>query len=232
MAAWRVAQSLLVLRDQVDAMYPARSRSSDGTIGDAAHAGTTSDHNPDSGGVVRAMDLTHDPAHGADMGRLAEALRVSRDPRIKYVIFSRRIFSATASPWTWRTYTGSNPHDHHMHVSVVGDDRADSTTRWIGDDDVSQHTDHVIHAWSQGLSKASDGTSVEPVKWRQRDEAWQSVVAQQLDQLVARPAGTLALTASDRAAIVADLAASLDARIEAAIRRVLGGLDGATPSRG
>ena len=130
--SWRAACSLLVLRDQLDAMAPGRSRASDGIIGDAEHRqDPTSDHNPDDHGVVHAIDLTHDPAHGADMGAVSEALRASKDPRIKYVIFNRRIFSATNQPWVWRRYTGtSDPHTGHMHLSVLGGVLGDSQQLW------------------------------------------------------------------------------------------------------
>lgn len=119
--AWRVAKSLLKLRDQVNAAAPNRSKLSDGTIGDAAHASRSSDHNPwvkdGSTGVVTAIDLTHDPAHGADMHVVSEALRRSGDPRRKYLIWNRRIASSIAG-WAWRPYSGSNPHTKHMHLSV------------------------------------------------------------------------------------------------------------------
>jgi len=119
---WRLARSLEVLRAEVDAIAPSRSRASDGTIGDTAHASRPSDHNPNSAGVVCALDLTHDPGKGADMSRIAEHIRTRRHPALKYVIFDRRIASAS-SGWAWRTYTGSNPHARHMHVSVgVGPD--------------------------------------------------------------------------------------------------------------
>lgn len=116
--SWRTAAALLTLREQVDAAAPGRSKRSDGTIGDPAHAARTSDHNPNAAGVVRALDLTHDPSAGADMAALSEALRGSRDQRIKYLIFDGRICSATVSPWVWRSYYGSNPHRTHLHVSV------------------------------------------------------------------------------------------------------------------
>lgn len=116
---WRVAKSLLTLREQVDAMAPGRDKSSDGTIGDQSHQSRNSDHNPDANGVVTAMDITNDPAHGADAGAIAEMLRLSKDSRIKYVISNRRIFSSLTSPWQWRPYTGINAHTHHVHVSVI-----------------------------------------------------------------------------------------------------------------
>jgi hypothetical protein len=118
--AWRVAKSLETLRDQVNAKWPNRDKSSDGTIGDAAHQATNSDHNPNSAGVVTALDITHDPAHGLDARKLAETLVASRDPRIKYIISNGQIVSSVVSPWQWRTYTGSNAHRAHVHISVNG----------------------------------------------------------------------------------------------------------------
>ena len=71
--AWRVAKSLLKLRDQINAHAPKRSKKSDGYIGDAAHASRSSDHNPwvkdGKMGVVTAADFTHDPAGGFDAER-------------------------------------------------------------------------------------------------------------------------------------------------------------------
>src|SRR5690348_11383152 len=129
-ASWRVAKSLDTLLEQINAAYPDRSKAADGSIGDEAHAASVSDHNPDQNGVVRARDYTHDPDHGFDAHAMADCLIDSHDQRIKYVISRGRIASATISPWTWRAYTGENPHDHHAHVSVVADSRADNTSPW------------------------------------------------------------------------------------------------------
>lgn len=118
---WRPAKSLEVLRYQINAAYPGRNKLSDGTIGDSAHSKTKSEHNPDANGVVRALDITHDPAKGVDCGRIIDALVASRDPRILYVIWNRRICSSKVQPWVWRPYTKGNPHDHHFHLSVVDD---------------------------------------------------------------------------------------------------------------
>lgn len=116
---FRVAKSLLALRDQVDASAPHRDKSSDGTIGDPSHQSRKSDHNPNASGVVTAMDITNDPAHGVVARDIAEMLRISQDSRIKYVISNRQIFSSQNSPWQWRPYTGTNAHEKHVHVSVV-----------------------------------------------------------------------------------------------------------------
>lgn len=115
---WRVAKSLIVLRNQVNDKFPNRNKDWDGTIGDANHASRKSDHNPwVDDGVVTAIDITHDPKHGVDSYEMAEELRQSRDARIKYIISNRKIASSIQS-WKWRKYTGSNPHDHHVHISV------------------------------------------------------------------------------------------------------------------
>lgn len=118
--AWRVGKSLLKLRDQINRQHPGRKKHADGTIGDAAHASRKSDHNPwvkdGSTGIVTAMDITHDPRTGPDTWALAEFMRQQKDPRIKYLISNRRIFSSPA--YTWRKYTGSNPHSGHVHISV------------------------------------------------------------------------------------------------------------------
>jgi hypothetical protein len=117
-------------------MAPNRNRASDGTVGDVNHQGRKSDHNPNDDGVVTAIDITHDPAHGVDAGAIAEMLRLSRDPRIKYVISNARIFSSPAFnpkkiPWEWRAYDGPNAHTKHFHVSVLGDPQVfDDTTPW------------------------------------------------------------------------------------------------------
>jgi hypothetical protein len=124
--AFRIAKCLDHLRSQVDGRWTMRRKGSDGWIGDAQHATTNSDHNPHvrdgSTGVVTALDITHDPRSGCDAGVLAEVLVASRDPRIKYVIWNKRIISGDAGPsaWTWRRYSGRNPHNLHVHISAKG----------------------------------------------------------------------------------------------------------------
>jgi hypothetical protein len=126
----RLAGSLIKLRTQIDELAPGRAKASDGWIGDAAHAARKSDHNPDASGVVRALDITHDPAHGVDAGAIAEQIRQSRDPRVSYIISNSRIANPDIQDWAWRLYDGSNPHDKHFHVSVVADALADEQEPW------------------------------------------------------------------------------------------------------
>jgi hypothetical protein len=141
-AEWRAAESLLKLRKQVNTKFPDRKKDSDGTIGDAHHCPGPSDHCPHVKdgdiGIVTAMDITHDPAHGLDAGAVAETLRVSQDPRIQYIISNKRIANFQAldgkPAFAWRPYNGANPHDKHFHISVksgkTGPDGYDTTTDW------------------------------------------------------------------------------------------------------
>ncbi len=129
--AWRLARSLETLRSEINSRWPQRSKASDGTIGDDAHAARRSDHNPD-GGVVEAIDFT---AAGIDIGWLFEHLRQlganGFGPlRGGYLILNRKT-AGTESGWRWVTYRGSNPHEKHGHVSASDDPRNyDSTQSW------------------------------------------------------------------------------------------------------
>lgn len=125
MATWYLAPSLAACRDEADRLYPDRSRASDGTVGDPAHAARTSDHNPKRDGhggmVVDAIDLTDDPAAGFDAHAWVRVRCAARDPRLKYAISNGRIWTPERG---WVTYTGSNPHSRHVHVSVMATDAA------------------------------------------------------------------------------------------------------------
>ena len=132
---WRPAKSIVRLRDQVNELAPNRSKASDGTIGDAAHAAKTSDHNPwvldGNVGIVTAIDITNDIAGQCDAQKIANALVESRDQRIKYLIWNSQILSSTVSPWTWRSYSGKNPHNHHLHLSIKSEKSLyDSVENW------------------------------------------------------------------------------------------------------
>jgi hypothetical protein len=152
MANWRLAESLKKLREQINAEFPNRSRASDGSIGDTAHSARKSDHNPNNAGVVCAVDITHDSRSGCTGDKLAAALVESRDERIKYLIFNRRIFKtypASGKPaWAWHPYTGANAHTKHIHISVQPEKRFyDSKDEWDLDLDI---------AVTQPLLRASD----------------------------------------------------------------------------
>ncbi len=157
---WRVAKSLIKLREQFDALAPNRDTDNDGTIGDTRHQASVSDHNPDDRGIVHAMDISHDPGRGVDTWQIADQLRLSRDRRIKYIISNSRIASSTVAAWQWRPYYGANPHDHHMHISVT---RA-------GEDDMAPWQFHLTVPGAAGpvpratIRKGSTGYSVELIQ--------------------------------------------------------------------
>lgn len=109
------APACLAALKQATHRWPNRDTSSDGIMGDARHQATVSDHN-----LGNAFDLTHDPAHGVDCHVISR--QITRDIRTKYVIFNRQIWSRARTTEGWRPYSGDSPHDHHMHVSIYGDD--------------------------------------------------------------------------------------------------------------
>jgi hypothetical protein len=175
--SWRLAGSLVVLRSQINKLYPARIKVSDGTIGDARHQDIVSDHNPDTSGVVRALDITHDPEHGCDIAGLFVRLAIGHDPRIKYVIANRRIVSSTTQPWVIRDYAGSDPHTNHIHISVVSDAIADDERRW---DLPDQPETGSYPAWPGRLLRRTTpmmhGQDVWQWQQRMRDRGWRLAV--------------------------------------------------------
>ena len=113
------------LREQFDDTYSDRDRRSDGWIGDLRHSARPSDHNPDpASGVVRAIDVDRDVHKSGKpdlMPDIADQLRLAAkagEKRIAYIIFDGRIASSRMG-WRWRKYTGSNPHNHHCHISFT-----------------------------------------------------------------------------------------------------------------
>jgi hypothetical protein len=126
------------LRKQIDNKWPKRDRRSDGWIGDRAHAARKSDHNPDSRGIVHAIDIDENLGvgilrNGRQARKLAnELLLYARSglpgaDRVKYVVYENRIASGTyrATWWKWRP--GSWGHEAHIHVSFTN--HADSDDR-------------------------------------------------------------------------------------------------------
>lgn len=107
-----LAPSLARLRTSINTRWPGRDHSSDGWIGDAAHAARKSDHNPDPAtGVVRALDIDKDGLH---IPTVLAALFLH--PAIRYAIFNRKIYHVD-NQFKPKVYTGSNPHTAHIHAS-------------------------------------------------------------------------------------------------------------------
>ena len=114
------------LREQFDDTFPDRDRTSDGWIADARHvAAGKSDHIPSlDSKTVRAIDVDRDVSGKAKpdlMPDIANQIRLcakAGDKRISYIIFNGRIASSRLG-WRWRKYSGSNPHNHHCHISFT-----------------------------------------------------------------------------------------------------------------
>lgn len=107
----KVAPAIVQALRDADRAWPNRNRASDGTLGDAAHQARPSDHN-----TGLAVDITHDPLHRCDAGAIA--LQAIQDPRVTYVIWNRQIANRAIQGGAWRPYNGSNPHTHHVHISI------------------------------------------------------------------------------------------------------------------
>ncbi|MBU2669438.1 hypothetical protein KOI35_38590 [Actinoplanes bogorensis] len=132
MASWILVPCLVKLRSEFDMIAPNRDKTSDGSVGDSAHSAEVSDHNPDETGnvpirdadkinEVHAIDVDVDlRTPGLTMEQVVQFLlgrcRSGAETRLRYIIYNRRIWSASTS-WRQQAYTGANPHDHHAHFS-------------------------------------------------------------------------------------------------------------------
>jgi hypothetical protein len=133
MASWVLVPCLIRLRSEFDQMAPQRDRASDGAVGDAAHQAEVSDHNPDETGSVPIHDADKlNEVHAIDvdsdllesdltMEKVVQFLlgrcRSGAETRLRYIIYRRRIWSAS-SGWAEKAYTGASPHTEHAHFSV------------------------------------------------------------------------------------------------------------------
>ena len=113
--------AIAVLR-QATALSPNRVKASDGLLPSAAHISQSpnSDHN-----TGFAVDLTHDSARGIDCHEIYDKLK--EDKRVKYLIFKGLIWMPGKGD---KSYTGSNPHNKHLHISIK-DNCGDDTSPWF-----------------------------------------------------------------------------------------------------
>lgn len=94
-----------------------RRKGSDGIMGDPSHQTRKSDHN-----TGNAVDITHDPISGADGDKIAQL--ATKDSRVKYVIWNGQIWKPGKG---WSTYTGTDPHKDHVHISILSEERGNSS---------------------------------------------------------------------------------------------------------
>ena len=136
MSAWILIPCLIKLRSEFDLIAPGRDHSSDGSIGDTAHAaGGTSDHLPDEDftalrgkdadnvNEVHAIDVDTDlRTPGLTMEDVVQFLlgrcRSGAEKRLRYIIYNRRIWEAS-NDWKQRAYTLTDPHTGHAHFSAT-----------------------------------------------------------------------------------------------------------------
>ncbi len=113
--------AISVLR-QATALKPKRKKASDGLLPSAAHLkqSPNSDHNTGYG-----VDITHDPVFGIDCA--FAFIKLQQDKRVKYLIFNGKIWSPEKGN---RDYSGSNPHKHHLHISIK-DTAGNDTSPWF-----------------------------------------------------------------------------------------------------
>jgi hypothetical protein len=108
--AKRATPAAIAVLRQATALRPKRKKASDGLLPSAAHLNKSpnSDHN-----TGYAVDLTHDPKNDIDCFEIYEKLK--SDPRVKYLIFTGKIWSIKNGE---KKYTGSNKHIKHLHISI------------------------------------------------------------------------------------------------------------------
>ena len=198
MASWILVPCLVTLRSEFNALSPGRDKASDGSIGDVAHAQSSSDHNPDETGStptedadslneVHAIDVDRDLRRsGWTMEKAVEIIvvrhRQGRDNRLQNVIYNRRIWSRSWG-WTARRYTGANAHTQHAHFSARYTTAQERDTRPWGlleaeDDDMATITQSDFNArmdawWNARLSPTANDN---PQRTALRVAPWQQLV--------------------------------------------------------
>src|SRR5689334_20890072 len=191
MASWILVPCLVKLRSEFNAIAPDRDKSSDGSVGDTAHQNSQSDHNPDETGnvpirdadkvnEVHAIDVDVDlRVPGLSMEKVVQFLltrcRSGAEKRLRYIIYNRRIWSASTG-WRQQAYTGANAHDHHAHfsssyttsheastaswhledvpVALTADDK-----KWISAEIAKQVKAQVDDIWAFNVGKATGSAS-------------------------------------------------------------------------
>jgi hypothetical protein len=227
--AWYLNRALTTFRNEVNQAFPNRDKTSDGTIGDAAHQASTSDHNPDADGSVDAWDMDVDLRSGADAENIEKLKKLFQaHPAARYWIHDRQI-AHRSDGWRRKYYSGANPHDKHVHWNSESA-YEDSTRPWgvEGIVDMPLDNDDVMKIWTWDLV---DGDGREVAYKMLKRSADDATAAKTAAKLVA--ADTTALrteVASLKAAVEAIAPAEptvvTDEQLERVLRKVVGSVDG------
>jgi hypothetical protein len=117
----RATPAAIAALRQATAIAPKRKTASDGLLPSRAHLSQSpnSDHN-----TGFAVDITHDPIA---FNCTPLFVKLQDEPRVKYLIFKGKIWSKEKGT---RDYTGSNPHNKHIHISIK-DNCGNDTSPWF-----------------------------------------------------------------------------------------------------
>lgn len=152
---WHVSKPIEALAREVGPVWP-DNHPLDGTSASSSHY-TNSDHYPDPDGVVRAIDVGE--LIEGQGSTLFEELRASRDPRLRYAIHEREMFSSYVGPngeppWVRRPYRGSSEHLEHVHLSVWKSADTDGSPWGLRLEDDMPTADEIAQAvWAFGAAE-------------------------------------------------------------------------------
>lgn len=202
---WYLNPALTTFRKEVNARWPNRDKTSDGTIGDAAHQATNSDHNPDKDGSVDAWDMDVD---GVDVWACINA--ALKHESIQYVIYNRKITSRSWGLGIWRDYNGPNPHDKHVHFNTR-ESHENSTKPWFKEEDMpisDADAGKIATAnWSASFGKTNPETAGERLADIKNTVR---ALSEKVDKLLATPPGSVVIS---------------DEQLERVLRKVVGSVD-------
>ncbi len=160
-----LAPSLVRCRSELNTAYPNRDRRTDGWIGNDEHAKTGkpenggSDHNANKRAIVDAIDVDSD-----GIPCPAVVSQLIKHPSVNYVIWNRRIWARSRN-FKSATYTGSNPHTDHIHVSILQTVAAENnTTSWGIADIINAPAGQTEGTWAQRLVASLPVLEVGPLQ--------------------------------------------------------------------
>jgi hypothetical protein len=226
MSSWVLVPSAVQLRDEFNDLRPNRDKASDGSVGDTAHQGNSSNHNPDESGntphedsdsknEVHAIDVDKDldPHDSGLMQRIIDEVLLPRvrsgeEDRLIEIIYNRHCWYKS-SGWNKKDYTGSNPHDKHAHFGFSYDSGHEAdTSSWhlsdVEDTLTGEDMDKLAGKIADAIARM--GVKVENETWRfDTAEGYRTRKSYELDRTLDAMAGQLAAVVAALNEIVAAL---------------------------